>query len=297
MQDTGGFPFLYAFHVYCFYIFPFVYGVQSSGRLWGRLKHYVKNLYPLYLIWCLIGTAVAVFVQHQKFDLLKTFWTIVSGNQVFLAEFCGFAFLWFLPTIVAVMVWRDFYFSLPPAGKIIMFAVSLALWGFSVMFFKSFHYIGYCVPFAIIQGVYFSSSGIIVRWIITRQKISMVTRAVAIPLFCLIPLFVISRDNLPLYGKCLTWLICPVIAFICFYQYKYELSRSKFLKLCGRYSLQIYLLHVVVFNILLRLTLWKNLWSGIGIYIITIGSCLMVAMVLEKTPLYWVLSDRKERSI
>lgn len=291
MEPTGLFPYLYAFHVYCFYILPFIYGFRAAEPetpafrvILRRSLHNFLRLYPLYFIWCMVGVLFSCFVKHQSPDALPIIYAVISGNQTLLARHCGFAFLWFLPTIVAVMFWRDLYFCLPRRGKCILLVISLSLWLLAVMGITNFHHSGLFTPFALAQGLYFSASGIIARWILEHCRVSVKSRIRAVPLFLLVPAFIRFRGYLPFNYTWLSWLIPPTIAFVCIFQYKGVLEKSRFLKLAGQYSLQIYLLHVLIFNLFLKIDPWKNWITGAAIYVLTVALCFGTAMLMKRSP-------------
>ncbi len=302
MQPTGLFPYLYSFHVYCFYIFPFIYGFRAESDdiplirvIWEKTLHNFRRLYPLYIIWCGIGIFASHFIKHQEFEIFRTIYSVISGNQVTLSQYCGFAFLWFLPTIVAVMFWRDVFFCLPRWGKCVQLCISLALWTLAVMGFTNFHHSGNYIPFALAQGLYFCASGILARWILEHTTVSVLTRTAAIPLFMLIPVFIRFRGYLPPDFTWLSWLIPPTVAFICIYQFKKYLSRSRMLRFIGEYSLQIYILHIIVFNAFLKTGKFSGLAAGVVIYILTIVCCIAAAYCMKLTPVKWMIFPWKGR--
>jgi len=289
MDATGLFPYLYSFHVYCFYILPFMYGVPDIPEN-GRLKfiirrswHNIRRFYPLYILWSIIGATVGVCSGKIVFSPWGAVRAVALGNQTFLAEYCGFALLWFLPTIVAVMFWRDVYFCSGKTGGWMMFLISTGLWVLSACGFTNFHAAGELVPLAFVQGLFFTASGIAVRMVLRRIRSTAWTGIAALPLFCAALSFVRWRGYLPAACTWLTWIIVPTAVFISLYRFRYFFGKVGILKFVGRYSLQIYLLHSFIFNVMLRLTPWKNVIAGISIFIISVAMSIGVALAVERS--------------
>ncbi|MCQ2385643.1 MAG: hypothetical protein MJ078_03090, partial [Clostridia bacterium] len=122
------------FHVYCFYMLPFLYGVSmlpdtaKTAFFLDRQKKNLFRFYPLYFFWASVSIACRCFTGNFTVDIEGIIRALLTGSENLLAQYCGGAFLWFLPTIAAVMFFRDLYFLLPRAGKIALFAASLLLW-------------------------------------------------------------------------------------------------------------------------------------------------------------------------
>ena len=286
MAKTGWFPYLYSFHVYCFYIFPFVYGADvvalKGTGLWQRVWDNVKKFYPLYFFWCLISCGVAVATHRLSFDVRGFVYAVLWGNQNLLLRYCGFGFLWFLPTIVAVMFWRDVYFVAPKIGKWCMFLLSAILWILSAVGWTNFHAAGIYCPLAVMQGLFFCTSGILVRTVLSSLPVSKGTKIAAIPFFILGVSFVYFRRYLPASCVWLTWIIVPTITFLVFYQWKDVWMKSRLLKFFGKYSLQIYLLHIFIFYGISRAIPQTGMFGAVLSFPLTLALCAGVIVVIAK---------------
>lgn len=126
-------------------------------------------------------------------------------------------------------------------------------------------------PFALIQGLFFSMAGIAVRFILehTRIEDGTISKCYCL-LFPIIPLCVDFRRFLPYGFNYLTWSCCPILAFLCLYSIKDYLTKCRLFLLAGKYSLQVYLLHTIVFNILLLIVKQQNIITGIITYFATL---------------------------
>ena len=278
MKETNLFPYLYSFHVYCFYILPFLYGItfhdEKKGNCFYLLKrqinHY-RKLGLIYLFWCLMGVLLAIFVKQIPFQPWKCIQAILWGHQTLLKDYCGFSFLWFIPTFLAVMLWRDVYFLSTKLGKKVLFYLGVFLWCGAVAGMGGSHSLGMWCPFALIQGLFFSMAGIAVRFILEQTRIEdgTISKCYCL-LFPIIPLYVYFRRFLPYGFNYLTWSCCPILAFLCLYSIKNYLTKCRLFLLAGKYSLQVYLLHTIVFNILLLIVKQQNIITGIISYFATL---------------------------
>lgn len=278
MKETNLFPYLYSFHVYCFYILPFLYGIKlynGKERFFSfiikrQINNY-KKMGIVYLFWCTVGIILAIFVKHIPFHPWKSIHAILWGHQTLLTDYCGFSFLWFIPTILAVMLWRDIYFLSTKFGKGGLFFLSVALWRGAVAGMGGSHSLGMWCPFALIQGLFFSMAGIAGRFILEqiRSEDGTISKCYCL-LFLIIPLYVYFRRFLPYGFHYLTWSCCPILAFLCLYSIKDYLTKCHLFLLVGKYSLQIYLLHTIVFNILLLIVKQQNIITGIISYFATL---------------------------
>lgn len=101
---------LYQFHVYVFFMLPFIYNEQPYRK--GNLRKYaVRMLWPYFWI-CLICLAVSVLIGAPFNGWANLAWTLVSGNIDLLGINIGAQFPWFLMTMFALMLLKDLYYSL-----------------------------------------------------------------------------------------------------------------------------------------------------------------------------------------
>lgn len=295
MRATGLFPWLYSFHVYAFYIFPFIYGLKEltkneKGKWLGqRIWKNVCRFYPLYIGWSLLGAAAGVLSGKIAFQPFGIIYAIFMGNETLLAHSCGFALFWFLPTIVAVMFWRDLYFVSTVSIKITVLLISVILWISSAVGLTNFHSAGLWLPFAVIQGLFFTASGIISRNILLKINSGIYSKICCVILLFAALSYVYFRKYLPASYAWLTWFIVPPVFFITIYQFRSFLGKITPFRFLGEYSLQIYLLHSFIFNILYRYTPWKNIAAGIVMYLITLVCSILVALICKKTPFKKIL--------
>lgn len=127
MEFTGLYSFLYSFHVYAFYILPFIYGVSypkdsEKNIIKLILKRGLSNFkyyYMLLIIWSSISLII-IMARGTPFPgvmaLLEGYILNTSLRETF-----GGGFLCFMPTMVSVLFWRDIYFVLNKKGYFVVF--------------------------------------------------------------------------------------------------------------------------------------------------------------------------------
>ena len=257
--------------------------MEKGKWLWQRIWKNICRFYPLYIGWSLLGSAAGVMSGKISFVPQGIIKALVMGNEGLLAQYCGMALFWFLPTIVAVMFWRDLYFLSKSVWKKIILGVSVILWICSAVGWTNFHSFGLLAPVACFQGLFFAASGIISRSALEKLKDGVKTKVFCCGVFIIAVSYVYWRKYLPASCVWLTWVIVPTVFFITIFQFRHYLSKVAIFRFLGKYSLQIYLLHSFIFNLLLRFCPYKNIGIGIGNYIVTLSLSVVIAMVCEKT--------------
>ena len=298
MEHTGLFPYIYSFHVYCFYILPFLYGFRVRNEeavhqiILSRLWKNVKTYYPLYAFWCCISLAATYIVKPYPFQPTKIMVAILCSTDQ-LRLYCGTAFLWFLPTLVAVMFWRDIFFILSTNLKKFFFAGTVIIWLLSILGILDYRFPSTFIPFALYIGLAFCFSGIATRWLVQQIPDVPWKTLLFLPFFAIVPLFIAFRSRLPSGATYLSWSLMPVFACTALFQARVLLSRSRILAFLGNHSLGIYLIHVFVFNFLKMCFSKASMLSGIIIYVFTLAICIIILLIAERTPVWWLFSTRQ----
>ncbi|MCQ2377702.1 MAG: acyltransferase [Victivallaceae bacterium] len=302
MDATGAFPYIYSFHIYCFYMLPFLYGMspmptmEKTAFFLNRQKKNLFRFYPLYFFWALVSIACRCFIGNFTVDVAGIIRALLTGSENLLAQYCGGAFLWFLPTLVAVMFFRDLYFLFPRTGKAILFVLSLLLWILPVCGVLDYWLPYDMIPFALLGGLRFCTAGIAARFIL--EKIPLPKKKVywAIPVFLLAPGFVALRRYLPWNFHYLTWLWSPIAAFCGIYLGKEKLVRLSAFCLLGEKSLAIYWLHPFFYNLLRRGFPRQSFESGLVIFGISLMLCLLCAITAKRLHADFVFNGWKHSS-
>lgn len=257
MQTTGLFPYLYSFHVYCFLVLPYLYGlsVKAANVTWfhtlRKLLPRWGRYYTIYLMMTLLCTWLAYVCHRVEVNPLLLLRAFLTGSQGLLIQHAGFGMLWYLPVLCAVLFWHSVYFHLPPKGRIVLVAICCSLWMLAALGITNYHELGVYVPFALMPGLYHCLTGCASRYLARHIPTNRITRLATTFSLLFIPLFVFFRSSLPWAGYYLTWLLCPIVAFNAFYQFRNTISKSLILQKIGALSFSIYLTHVFIYNLLL----------------------------------------------
>ncbi len=276
------FRWLYSFHVNCFLLLPFLYGSKpiTGKRVW---KDFVK-LYIPYL-WVFVLCAVVYALLNKNVSGIGDYANaFIMGNEPMLKDAIGFSFPWFLPTMFALLVVKGVYDWGSRWVKIGLLVISTTLWVLIISGVTTRYEIGNYVPLAISQAFIFLPMGVIVSVIIkfSRGKGNLIWFL----LFALLSamyllLFDTQYDTL----RTILQFVLPIVAFVALYGISNYLGRSKFMRLLGDYSLQIYLIHTFIFNALMILAMRfaiNQIAGAIITYILTLGITLILALLIKR---------------
>lgn len=291
---------LYSFHVYVFLILPFIYGykkiaskVTGGGKLIDiqpvikDLKHNVIKIGIPYCWFFMFSAIVFVTVGGGLFDLKGILYAFFFGNEPLMDKYIGFNFMWFLPAILALTILKSTYYNSNSIIKTGIIIVSLTMWGLAIFKIVTLSEVGMYIPFAVSQAFYFIIWGLTTRWLIEKlikNKWQVFVTILMISI-CSI-LFYYSNElswiNFNVYV--IVRLFMPILIFVFLYGIRDYLSRSKILKFIGKYSLQIYLVHVYIlnmFDLFFSYFIEPNWGWGLVIYVLTLllSSYLSVTIV------------------
>lgn len=104
---TGCWVWLYSFHVSCFFILPFFYPEREFS--WQRVKKNARRLLWPYTYMFVSLFLVNYFIRKEATmdgGLVNTY---LTGNQYRLKDYTGFQYLWFLPPMFSMLVFKDVY--------------------------------------------------------------------------------------------------------------------------------------------------------------------------------------------
>lgn len=266
---------LYTFHVYCFFILPFVYN-QLPYRKGNLDKYALRLLYP-YIWSCLGCLLINLFVLDTPFNgwlnLLKTmFW----GSEKLLEENIGLIFPWFLPAMFSLLLLKDVYYSVGLFWKSVLWGIGLMLWVVVLVSDVKFSTLGTYVPLALVPAFRLLPVCLVALWLVKHiNNNSMVIRSVIIVIFGVLTLLywlVLTNDIHS--GRMAFYFVMPVSVFLIIYLFRDYLAKSHLLIALGKMSIQIYLYHVILFNALLlivkRFHCPPSFIDGIVLFFITL---------------------------
>ncbi len=290
--------YFYQFHFFTFFILPFLY---PSRRLSAkRANDYIFRYYVPYF-WFYAATYIAYHVVKDKpSDFLLFIAPFFSGEISRLKAATGFHFLWFLPAFAAFTLLKDISFQVYQWVKILFFMLGLLVHFAVFAGGPDYYTLRSAVPLAIVQAFYFYPIAFITVWLlryVPHFRLLPAHAPVCKVYCCLLSAFLFVWLSLDFFsdGKAessnyieeIRNMFLPVFFFIFFYFSRGVWSRSKLVKALGKFSLQIYLLHVFVYNILLifapELSTNTNFALGLILFLLTLIISYIIAYYVNNT--------------
>ena len=298
-QKTFFRTWLFTFHVYVYFILPFIYGYQrhceseSSGFqcVVKDLKHNLIKLGVPYCWFFMFSAIIFVVAGGGTFDLRGMLYAFVFGNLPLFDQYIGFEFLWFMPAMLSLMTLKSVWFNSKPIVRSVIVFVSIVLWGLTITKVIARYSIGMYVPFALSQAFYFILLGLLSRWF-TEKRFPIKWQMPVVLLLigvCTVALYyhdTLDGTRLDVYS--ILKLVMPVLMFLLLYSMRNMLGKSRVLKFIGIYSLQIYLVQVFVVNALSVLFLHftdESIGLGVVIYVLTLLISVGLSLLMVKVPI------------
>ena len=280
---------LYTFHVYCFFILPFLYNKHPYKK--GNFQKYaIRLLYP-YLWVCLLCLSLSLFIGKNLADgWMNLLHAVVSGSDKLLEENLGFTFPWFLPAMFALLLLKDIYYL---AGKYLkrgLVCVGISLWTVVLLFGVKFSELSSYVPFALIPAFRLLPICLFTVWLTSKINFNSKSQWRLVATFTLLSILFWCFQTYDIYtGRMIFYFVMPVVAILLIFSFKDYLSKSRLLIALGKMSLQIYLYHIIVYNILLIAV--KHFHSsptftdGVILLVVTLAFSYMGAYITTKESL------------
>ena len=291
---------LYTFHVHVFFILPFIYGynkkiveqIESDNNCKKMIdfqqvlydfKHNVVRIGVPYCWFFVFYTLVFLIFDHGEINVIGILSAFIFGSQTLLSRYVGFNLLWFLPSMLALTTLKSVWYNSKKEIKIAILIISIILWTLNIFKIVTADKVGQMVPFAISQGFYYIVMGLASWWLIEKYSAKLLLPWV-IPGIVILSIVFAYRFELPFNPYYLVRLIMPVLMFMVLFSISGIISKSKLLLFIGTYSLQIYLIHVFIINVLVVLFSHKSISLGICIYILATAISAWLSYMLLKTP-------------
>lgn len=280
---------LYTFHVYSFFLLPFIYN-KSPYRKGNFRKYALRLLYP-YVWICAVCTILSVAVLGSPFkgwaNLLHA---VVYGSSKLLEESTGLNFPWFLPAMFSLLLLKDLYYSSRKHVRWILLGIGLILWAIVISGSVKFSTLGTYVPFALVPAFRLLPVCLLAVWLAERLQYNFMARGVTASVFLLLSVLLWVFDHYSLRtGRMAFYFVMPVAAFLTLMQFRNYLAKSRLLVALGKMSLQIYLYHVIVFNGLLLVVKHfhcpPTLSDGVIVLIVTLAVSCLGAWLTTNIPL------------
>ena len=285
---------LYSFHVFVFMILPFIYGYKQTGDKGQNLKSDIKhNLIKIGVPYCwffAFSALIFVTVGGGSFNPKGMLYAFLFGNLPLMDKYIGFDFVWFLPAMLALTIVKSIWYNSSRGVRYCMLAASGVLWLLAIFKVLSQSTVGMYVPFSLSQALYYLLLGLVARWLVERFSMKQ-TLPLTILLMVAVTVMMFCQSTMRWPGvinyTSLYRLIMPVLMFLMLFGISGCLGKSWLLKFIGRYSLQVYLVHVYVINIL-EVILLRHFSQSVGlgfvIYILTLAVSLGLALMMVKVP-------------
>lgn len=290
--STGSFfhwRWLYTFHVYCFFLLPFMYNKLPYRR--GNFRKYALRLLYPYVWICAACMVLSLFVMGNPFpgwtDLIQA---VVCGSDKLLDETMGLNFPWFLPAMFSLLLLKDIYYSSRKHVRWMLLGIGFALWTVVLPGDVKFSTLGTYVPFALVPAFRLLPVCLLAVWLAERLESNFKSRCVVTAVFVSLSLVLWLVQTCDIRtGRMAFYFVMPVAAFLTLLQFRDWLAKSRLLIALGKMSLQIYLYHVIVFNGLLLLVKHfhcpPTLTDGVVVLMVTLAVSCLGAWLTTRIPL------------
>lgn len=242
-----------------------------------HISGFLFCVYPLCSLW------------GGQFQLSKIVLSFLVGSQWMTSTYMGFHFLWFLPTMLMVIVVRDVYFNVSRSVKVLIVLIAFCFWLLESLDI-SLGYLNY-IPFNFVGSMTYILVGICARELVEASCQYKYIGKIMVSIFVLASMvfgyleFNELSQACSLFSQMIKILIPISFAYIIVNCQNW--GRFHVLQFLGKYSLQIYLFHVIIYNVLLRVTLCflnPSVLLGVSLLILTVVFSLMIAIVINHYP-------------
>lgn len=279
---------LYTFHVYCFFLLPFLYN-KHPYRKGSFRKYAIRLLYP-YLWICLTCMMLSFVVMGMPFNgwqgLVQA---VICGSDKLLDENIGLNFPWFLPAMFMLLLLKDFYYSINKRLKKSFVVTCVFLWIVVIVTGIKFSTLGSYIPFAFVPALRLLPMCLLTFWLFGKVNFTVQIRwlfAIVFTLLSILLWYFYCYDIR--LGRMVFYFVMPISAFLLLLSIKDYLAKSRLLIAFGKMSLQIYLYHVIVFNGLLLIVKYFHcppMWmDGVVVLFITFIMSYLGAWFTTKIP-------------
>lgn len=275
---------LYSFHVKSFLFLPFLYNYKKFQI--KSLKKNAKRLLIPYSIFFVILFVINFFNVHT-FNVLTTVWAYITGSQILLREVTGLIYIWFLPSMFSILVFKDLSYS-NGIIKTTLLCVGIGCIILEILYIAGPEIEEY-TPLGIYQALISFPIALVLRCYMERTKDNKRNLMLFLSFaFLLSMIWFLGNPQNYLWSAC-RYLLLPITIFPCiFYGSKLTNPNNIFIQFfifLGKLSMGLYLIHQIIYNLILRTTsglILNKLIYGIFLYILTIVVSLIVVLFIKK---------------
>lgn len=254
--------FLYDFHVFGFFFLPFLFTAKKLSKE-NIVTYAIRYLVP-YIIFCMLFMIVAnIFTRNtiNESSISSFIISIFTGSAHLLKKTVGIQLLWFLPSLFSLIIIRMMYESCPSIGKRILFGL-MAILHFTIGLLPS--YVTEYLPLGFGPVSFVLVLGFMLEYLNRTaflKKSTIILAVISWPILSYIAYYENSHINLgtmrlPSIFNLRMMIVHDGIiisSFVFIVRISSLLCKSEFLNLTGKYSLEIYLTHTLIFYFLYNL--------------------------------------------
>lgn len=267
--DGQLFNYLYNFHVFGFFILPFLYNKKLSLDINIVFNNFVKIWVPYIVFFLFCYLIYHIVILKDKIDIIEILYGIVSANERTIKHISGFYFLWFLPAYYSMSLFMILFAKTNKYSYFLILFFGLIL---NYNFSFTHDHLFSTIPFALIQGFYYFTFGFLTKLLL--DKIPNIQYLGAFTFLIISTLFWFSSIKEMRY-------IFPISGFLFIYSFSNLLSKIPVLLEIGKLSFPIYLIHVIIYNILEKF-LPKDILFGYIDFLLTLAISMFIA--------YWIVN-------
>ena len=271
LAPIGGllFEYLYSFHIFGFFILPFLYNKKIQFDKAKIINTIVRNWIPYIFFFVICYFIYHVITLKGKGIGFDFFYGLTNGSPGITKQIAGFYYLWFMPAYAAMSIVVLIFDNSKRYIQILILLIGLVLYYFSGFTFNQLYP---TVPFAITQGFYYFMFGFLTKLLLDKVPYSQYLGAIA---------FVVITALYWINRLANVYYLFPISGFLFVYTFSHWLVKVKLLVFIGNYSFPVYLLHVIVYNFL-GIILPKTLLFGYIDLVLTVLISMILAYFMIK---------------
>lgn len=266
--SNGLMDYLYNFHIAGFFILPFFYDHQTKPTFRAIEKITIRNWIPYTWICILCFICFGLLKHHFEFSI-ETVVAFFQGTQTPIKQHFGFVFPWFLPTYCSMSILLLFASN----NKHISWILLMLFLVISCLPYDIFYLLKNSIPFGLMLAIYYFGIG---ELSFMLNKWSKFSKWIALYMFVVSSILYIKQISVFYLN-----VIFPISFFLSLLLVVPYIN-CRFLRLLGKNSLGIYLLHMFLVNITFKI-LPHTLLMGIIGFLISLFFPLLINVFIMRT--------------